>query len=152
MEPSPPPDKNCNEQRFCCMVCLCPRLRMVYGKCQHKFCVDCLYNNKDNSLRIMSCPLCNQTGQFPEKKPVIPDDNIEIQKCLGIVECPNEGCNYEMWSWDQEQHFNECPNRKSPATKKKTSTYKNSIISRPYFFRKSKKKYCSYFLRLSSKH
>ncbi|GAB1609573.1 tripartite motif-containing protein 3-like [Argonauta hians] len=97
-------DKNYGEQRFNCMVCLCPRLRMVYGKCQHKFCVDCLYN-KDNSLRFMSCPLCNQTDQFPTVKPIIPDDNVDIQKCLGIIECPNPGCNYEMWSRDREEHL-----------------------------------------------
>lgn len=140
-------EDNVDEQRFNCMVCMCPRLRMVFGVCQHKFCVDCLYN-QDGSLRISSCPMCNKIGQFPLERPIIPDDNIEIQKRLGIVECPNEGCSYEMWVWDQEHHLSECPNRQQLATKKSSNRKKDqNKTRRQYLQRKSKA-----VLRRSTRH
>lgn len=147
-------EENVDEQRFNCTVCMCPKLKMVYGICQHKFCIDCLYK-ADGSLRISSCPMCNKVDQFPLERPIIPDDNIEIQRRLGIVDCPNEGCLYEMWIWDQEEHLTECPNRQELRVKRKTDNRKKveSKCCKKYFTRKAKaasQRNPRYFLRVNT--
>ncbi|XP_033736294.1 TNF receptor-associated factor 6-like [Pecten maximus] len=104
--------QNDYEQRFNCIVCLSPRLKMVYGLCQHRVCEDCLYNDK--MIRRSSfdkCPTCLKENTFPLLRPDIPEDNIEHQKCLGVRSCPHEGCNMEMWEWELESHLLVCPNR-----------------------------------------
>lgn len=42
---------------------------------------------------------------FPMFKPSIPEDNVAIQRQLGVVKCSNEGCEVEMWCWEQEKHL-----------------------------------------------
>lgn len=94
------------------MVCLCPKLKMVYGYCQHRVCEDCLYN-EDNARHpcMQKCPTCQIEDAFPVFRPDIPEDSIELQKCLGVRSCTNKGCTVEMWEWEMEDHLRVCPNR-----------------------------------------
>lgn len=58
--------KSLNYFRFNCMICLCPRLEMVSGYCQHRICTQCLYN--EDSIRKPSldkCPTCQKEEAFP---------------------------------------------------------------------------------------
>lgn len=58
--------KSLNYFRFNCMICLCPRLQMVSGYCQHRICTQCLYN--EDSIRKPSldkCPTCQKEEAFP---------------------------------------------------------------------------------------
>ena len=93
------------ERRFNCVVCLCARFQMVYGRCQHRICTGCAYGT-DGILRqqCRRCPSCQQEGSFPERKPTIPEDNIELQKLIGVTACENEGCEQEFWSWEKAEH------------------------------------------------
>ncbi|KAL5008576.1 hypothetical protein ScPMuIL_014157 [Solemya velum] len=103
--------QNTYEQRFNCPICLCPKLKMVYGSCQHRICQDCLYD-ADDIIRqsLQRCPSCQKEGSFPDQRPDIPDDNIELQKCLGMRVCVN-GCDVELWEWEIEEHVRVCPKR-----------------------------------------
>nr|XP_022330018.1 uncharacterized protein LOC111128595 [Crassostrea virginica] len=100
------------EQRFNCMICLCPRLEMVSGYCQHRICTQCLYN-EDNIRKpsLDKCPTCQKEEAFPVIRPAIPEDVIEIQRCLGVRSCPHTGCSMEFWEWEMEEHLKSCPNR-----------------------------------------
>ncbi len=93
------------ERRFNCVVCLCARFQMVYGRCQHRICTGCAYRSS-GALRqqFQRCPSCQQEDSFPEHKPTIPEDNIELQKLLGVIACQNEGCTQEFWSWEKLEH------------------------------------------------
>ena len=52
--------------RFNCGICMCPRLKMVYGSCQHRICVDCLYSNLDvRRPSMQKCPTCQKIDAFP---------------------------------------------------------------------------------------
>jgi len=94
------------EQRFNCLICWSPKLRMVFGLCQHRLCEDCLYNSWGlRRIGLEKCPTCQMDSAFPYLKPSIPEDNIAIQRQLGVVKCPNEGCGLEMWCWEQEKHL-----------------------------------------------
>ncbi|OWF38633.1 TNF receptor-associated factor 6-like [Mizuhopecten yessoensis] len=119
--------QNVYEQRFNCIVCLSPRLKMVYGMCQHRVCEDCLYNDDIRRPSFDKCPACLKEDMFPLLRPDIPEDSIEGQKCLGVRSCPNEGCNVEMWEWEVESHLVVCPNRmqKSGVKKKRPSLPEN---------------------------
>lgn len=96
---------------------MCPRLKMVYGSCQHRICVDCLYSNLDvRRPSMQKCPTCQKIDAFPLFRPDIPEDNIESQWCLGVRECTNSGCQIEVWEWELEDHLLTCPNKiDSPA-------------------------------------
>lgn len=124
------------------MICLCPRLQMVSGYCQHRICTQCLYN--EDSIRKPSldkCPTCQKEEAFPViryfsdcrsckiwiihctklldvnliwywfnqffyfNRPAIPEDIIEIQRCLGVRACPHSGCTMECWEWEMEEHL-----------------------------------------------
>ena len=93
------------EQRFNCVICLCARFEMVYGRCQHRICTRCAYGSSD-VLRVefQHCPSCQQEDVFPDKKPTVPEDNIELQKLLGVTACQNNGCKQEFWSWEKIEH------------------------------------------------
>ncbi|XP_071081105.1 uncharacterized protein [Haliotis cracherodii] len=104
--------QNNYEQRFNCAVCLCPKLHMVYGYCQHHFCVDCLYDAGGNiRTSMIKCPTCQMDSAFPKTRPDIPDDNLEMMRCLGVQLCENKGCDVELWQWELEDHVRSCPNR-----------------------------------------
>ncbi|XP_005108832.1 TNF receptor-associated factor 6-A [Aplysia californica] len=107
------------EQRFNCVVCLDAKLEMVYGMCQHKVCADCLYR-KDGILKgsMDRCPLCTMDYSFPYRRPDIPDDNIQAQKCLGVRECPNAGCSFQTWQWEMEDHVKICQHSEKRASSK----------------------------------
>ncbi|XP_060081619.1 TNF receptor-associated factor 6-like [Ylistrum balloti] len=115
--------QNVFEQRFNCIVCLSPRLKMVYGLCQHRVCDDCLYNNDIRRPSFDKCPTCLKEDMFPLIRPDIPEDSIEHQRCLGVRSCPHEGCTVEMWEWEMESHLMVCPNRiqNKSVNKRKTS-------------------------------
>lgn len=118
------------EQRFNCMICLCPRLEMVSGYCQHRICTQCLYN--EDSIRKPSldkCPTCQKEEAFPVIRPAIPEDVIEIQRCLGVRACPHSGCTMECWEWEMEEHLKSCPNRQ-PSPPKQTPKKRRSLMPR----------------------
>ncbi|XP_069116855.1 uncharacterized protein [Argopecten irradians] len=132
--------QNVYEQRFNCIVCLSPRLKMVYGLCQHRVCEECLYSDGvvlRHSFR--KCPTCLKENTFPLIRPDLPEDNIEHQKCLGVRACPHKGCTMEMWEWEMESHLVVCPNRVQPKDAKRKrksiinvqSESKNRLKSRP---------------------
>jgi hypothetical protein len=52
--------------RFNCILCLCPRLEMVVGHCQHRVCCQCVYN-KDGLRKpsLDKCPTCQREDAFP---------------------------------------------------------------------------------------
>ncbi|XP_059156365.1 uncharacterized protein LOC131941254 [Physella acuta] len=103
--------QSCFEQRFNCIVCMEPKLEMVYGWCQHRLCADCLYN-QDSTLRtnLQRCPICAKLGSFPTTRPDIPEDSVELQKCLGVRVCPNSvrGCKTNIWDWEMDEHLSTC--------------------------------------------
>lgn len=37
-------------------------------------------------------------------RPDIPDDNLEMMRCLGVQLCENKGCDVELWQWELEDH------------------------------------------------
>ena len=93
------------ERRFNCIVCLCARFQMVYGRCQHRICTRCAYGTGDDlRQQFHRCPSCQEEDSFPERKPTIPEDNIELQKLIGVTTCENKGCSQEFWSWEKEEH------------------------------------------------
>ncbi|KAH9495070.1 hypothetical protein Btru_018755 [Bulinus truncatus] len=102
--------RECYEQRNNCIICSEPKLKMVYGLCQHKLCVDCLYIDKQIRPNMLRCPLCGRMNSFPTILPIIPEDNIEHQRSLGIRECPNKnrGCKATMWTWELDNHLRTC--------------------------------------------
>ncbi|XP_048733665.1 uncharacterized protein LOC125649873 [Ostrea edulis] len=116
------------EQRFNCILCLCPRLEMVVGNCQHRICSQCVYN-KDGIRKpsLDKCPTCLKEDAFPVVRPVIPEDVVEIQRCLGVRACPHSGCTLELWEWEMEEHLKLCPNRQ-PLPPEQISKKKRSII------------------------
>ncbi|XP_013417267.1 uncharacterized protein LOC106178581 [Lingula anatina] len=98
------------EQRFNCIICWNPKLRMVYGSCQHRVCEECLYNEVGKRRRGLSrCPTCQREDAFPVDRPDIPEDNVEMQKRLGVIPCPNSGCDIQTWEWELEEHLSHCP-------------------------------------------
>lgn len=94
------------EQKFNCLICWGPKLRMVYGSCQHRLCENCLYD-EDGKRRagVKRCPVCCKENSFPERRPIIPEDNVEVQVQLGIRKCLYDGCGLEMWHWELFQHL-----------------------------------------------
>ena len=93
------------EQRFNCLICWAPKLRMVYGKCQHRLCESCLFDETGKRRRGMDrCPVCSKADSFPKVKPNIPEDNIEAQRMLGVITC-GYGCGTEMWRWELPEHI-----------------------------------------------
>jgi hypothetical protein len=38
------------------------------------------------------CPSCQEENSFPDIKPTIPEDTIELQRLTGVVACQNNGC------------------------------------------------------------
>ncbi|XP_050407458.1 uncharacterized protein LOC126822552 [Patella vulgata] len=126
-------DQIAMEQRFNCVVCLCPRLKMVYGICQHRVCVECLYGeNGAIRLSMLKCPICQNSNVFPPWKPDILEDTVELQKCLGIQQCGN--CGMELWSWELENHESGCLKKKSlpktPTTNRKMRFLSKSVSKR----------------------
>ena len=94
------------EQRFNCLICWAPKLRMIYGSCQHRLCENCLYDKQDNRrVGLERCPTCQRENAFPARRPDIPEDNIEIQVQLGVRKCPNSRCNLQMWHWEIPDHL-----------------------------------------------
>lgn len=97
------------EQKFNCLICWTPSLRVIYGSCQHRLCENCLYD-KEGKRRIglEKCPTCLRENVFPHTRPDVPEDNIEIQYRLGVRRCPNSDCKLEMWEWELSDHLLEC--------------------------------------------
>ena len=94
------------EQKFNCLICWTPNLRMIYGSCQHRLCEKCLYD-KEGKRRfgLERCPTCQRENAFPFTRPDVPEDNIEIQVQLGVRKCPNSGCKMQMWHWELLDHL-----------------------------------------------
>ncbi|KAK3595968.1 hypothetical protein CHS0354_032483 [Potamilus streckersoni] len=102
------------EQRFSCPICFEPSLKIIYGICQHRICDKCLYTASGELRKCMTrCPTCQREHVFPEEKPDIPEDNIEMMKALGIRQCPNKGCGVSVWYWELEKHTESHARRKS---------------------------------------
>ncbi|XP_019647183.1 PREDICTED: uncharacterized protein LOC109487620 [Branchiostoma belcheri] len=95
------------EDSFNCPICLAPRLRMVTGLCQHRVCESCLYDDS-GTLSLKCCPVCQEEGCFRQKRPIIPEDSILAQRQLGVVTCPNDGCQEELWKWELVEHRRVC--------------------------------------------
>ncbi|KAI8482533.1 hypothetical protein Bbelb_397690 [Branchiostoma belcheri] len=95
------------EDSFNCPICLAPRLRMVTGLCQHRVCEACLYDDS-GTLSLKCCPVCQEEGCFRQKRPIIPEDSILAQRQLGVVTCPNDGCQEELWKWELKDHRRVC--------------------------------------------
>ncbi|KAJ8044440.1 hypothetical protein HOLleu_07193 [Holothuria leucospilota] len=92
---------------------------MVTGICQHRFCTACVYTeNGKRRAGLAKCPTCQLENALPPKRPIIPEDVIEMQKTLGITRCPNENCPEDMWIWEVENHLKEC--HTDPPEKKST--------------------------------
>ncbi|XP_025103659.1 TNF receptor-associated factor 6-like [Pomacea canaliculata] len=110
------------EQRFNCIVCLCPCLQMVWGVCQHRVCVRCLYVENGN-LRdtFTKCPVCLRPNAFPDKRPEIPEDSEEMMRSLGVKECPGVDCNTQLWEWELREHLMVCSSCASVLQKKRSS-------------------------------
>ncbi|XP_076305849.1 uncharacterized protein LOC143222773 isoform X2 [Tachypleus tridentatus] len=83
---------------------------MVTGMCQHRICTECLYDSENGALKtsMSRCPTCQKSAVFPPERPNIPEDNILIQKMLGVRQCPNSGCFNEFWEWELSDHLKEC--------------------------------------------
>ena len=115
------------EKRYNCVVCLCARFQMVYGRCQHRICTQCAYGSR-GGLReqFHRCPSCQHENSFPERKPTIPEDNIELQRLLGVVVCLNDRCNQEFWSWERSEHELTCPYKHSQRKEKHCSNNGNN--------------------------
>ncbi|XP_071835115.1 uncharacterized protein [Apostichopus japonicus] len=97
------------ERRVVCPVCLSPRLQMVTGICQHRFCTSCVYTESGiRRVGLSRCPTCQMEDSLPSRRPIIPEDAIEMQKTLGITTCPNENCNENMWAWEVVAHLENC--------------------------------------------
>ncbi|PFX13217.1 uncharacterized protein LOC111346316 [Stylophora pistillata] len=111
------------EQRFNCVICWAPNLRMIYGSCQHRLCENCLYDKLGNrKVGLERCPTCQRENTFPLTKPDIPEDNVEIQAQLGVRKCPNSLCNLQMWRWEVPGHLEKCqvlPKSQSKERKRK---------------------------------
>jgi len=106
------------EQRFNCLICWTPNLRMIYGSCQHRLCENCLYDKNGNRRTgLERCPTCQRENAFPETRPDIPEDNMEIQVHLGVRKCPNSRCKLQMWHWELPDHLQNCP-RSTPKKRK----------------------------------
>lgn len=94
------------EQRFNCLICWTPSLRMIYGSCQHRLCENCLYDDEGNRrIGLEKCPTCQREDVFPLTRPDVPEDNMAIQHRLGVRRCPNNGCDLEMWYWELSDHI-----------------------------------------------
>ncbi|XP_033635485.1 uncharacterized protein LOC117296574 [Asterias rubens] len=97
------------EKRFSCPICLEPRLKMVVSSCQHRICAECLYDKQNKLYKAMAkCPTCLRENVYPAERPDIPEDNIEIQRQLGVTQCPLDGCDVGLWIWDVEKHIESC--------------------------------------------
>uniref|UniRef100_A0A0B6YQ46 RING-type domain-containing protein n=1 Tax=Arion vulgaris TaxID=1028688 RepID=A0A0B6YQ46_9EUPU len=100
-----------HEKRYNCIVCMEAKLDMVYGSCQHRLCSSCLYDER-GILRsdMQRCPICAKHLAFPQIRPDIPEDNIAVQKYLGVRECPHkdQGCRSQFWDWEMEDHLCIC--------------------------------------------
>ncbi|KAL4238875.1 hypothetical protein ACF0H5_003582 [Mactra antiquata] len=120
------------DQRFACCICLCPKLNMVYGQCQHRACDDCLYENNERRICMEKCPICGMNNSFPRSKPIIPLQTIDIQKYIGVQECPN-GCKAQIWYWEADEHSKVCPSiHKTPSkqTGKVRSRHRSHVNDR----------------------
>lgn len=94
------------EQKFNCLICWAPSLRMIYGSCQHRLCENCLYDKEGKRrLGLERCPTCQRENVFPSTRPDVPEDNIEIQVHLGVRRCPHNGCKLQMWHWELQNHL-----------------------------------------------
>ena len=103
---TPLSSRNTFEQRFNCLICWAPNLRMIYGSCQHRLCENCLYDKGGNRrFGLERCPTCQRENAFPSTRPDVPEDNIEIQVQLGVRKCPNRGCKVQMWHWELQNHL-----------------------------------------------
>ncbi|EDO38126.1 predicted protein [Nematostella vectensis] len=126
------PTRCCSfEQRFNCLICWSPRLRMVYGSCQHRLCEACLYDsNGERREGLEKCPTCQTMDAFPCFRPSIPEDNIAIQVQLGVRKCLNAGCGAEMWEWELDTHSKECTfsesNTRTPRKRRDHSVHTTS--------------------------
>nr|XP_054758591.1 uncharacterized protein LOC129264695 [Lytechinus pictus] len=116
------------ESRIECGICLQPRLEMVTGKCQHRFCVRCMYDSKETRREGMKkCPSCQQDSAFPNVRPVIPEDLIEIQRALGVRKC--ERCGDEMWIRELLDHQRTCMESPIPTSDNGKRRQKKSLSS-----------------------
>ncbi|CAG5132548.1 unnamed protein product, partial [Candidula unifasciata] len=100
-----------------CIVCMEAKLEMVSGSCQHRLCSCCLYlDNGCLKPDMHKCPVCGKYLAFPQKRPTIPEDLIEMQRYLGVKECPNKdrGCKFQMWDWELDDHCSMCQFGKPP--------------------------------------
>ncbi|XP_076464460.1 uncharacterized protein LOC143296426 isoform X2 [Babylonia areolata] len=97
---------------------------MIWGQCQHRVCADCLYD-ESGCLRqlFIKCPVCQHRWSFPQKRPEIPEDNVEMMRCLGVRSCPNQskGCTMDMWEWEMEEHIRSCEWKPESPPKKSRS-------------------------------
>ncbi|CAH3044638.1 unnamed protein product [Pocillopora meandrina] len=122
------------EQRFNCLICWAPNLRMIYGSCQHRLCENCLYDKLGNrKVGLERCPTCQRENTFPLTKPDIPEDNVEIQAHLGVRKCPNGRCNLQMWHWEIPDHLEICqvvPKSQSIQKKRKGADGSNNVFER----------------------
>eukprot|EP00118_Oscarella_pearsei_P001238 m.6952 g.6952 ORF g.6952 m.6952 type:complete len:147 (+) comp17288_c0_seq1:39-479(+) len=115
------------ERRHSCIVCLSPKLRMVWGLCQHRVCADCLYNADGWIIPIFeSCPICHHPGSFPKRKPIIPEENIDIQINLGVTRCTVEDCPIECWNWEIDDHIRRCHRVRKRQRRATTTTSKQT--------------------------
>ncbi|CAH3150496.1 unnamed protein product [Porites lobata] len=132
------------EQRFNCLICWAPSLRMIYGSCQHRLCENCLYDNEGKRrLGLERCPTCQRENVFPSTRPDVPEDNIEIQVHLGVRRCPHNGCKLQMWHWELQNHLEICrfASKSLDRTKKvKRKSLYDSEVNKPLTLRSGKRR------------
>ncbi|XP_078349525.1 uncharacterized protein LOC144634448 [Oculina patagonica] len=121
------------EQRFNCLICWAPNLRMIYGSCQHRLCENCLYDTEGNRrFGLERCPTCQRENAFPVTRPDIPEDNIEIQVQLGVRKCPNSRCKLQMWHWEVPDHLQKCPKSKPVKRKGLDDSFESPMTLRSH--------------------